>query len=88
MTQPDERVDRRGSRLIEAARALREALAISSVREGVVVPLWRLMENGRRLVPPLPGRLTKTIRRMQRGPERDPPRGREKAPEREVGIER
>ena len=88
VTLPDERLVRRGSRLIEAARALREALASLRVGEGVVVPLWRLMENGRRLVPPLPGRLTKTIRRMQRGPERDPPRGREKAPEREVGIER
>ena len=88
VTQPDGRADRRGSRLIEAARALREALAISSVREGVVVPLWRLMENGRRLVPPLPGRLTETIRRMQRGPERNLLREREKAPEREVGIER
>ncbi len=88
VTSPDERADRRGPRLLQAARALREALTTLRVREGVVVPLWRLMGNGRRLVSPLPGRLTETIRRLQRGPERDPSRERETAPNREVGIER
>ena len=77
----DAEVDRRASRLIDAARAVRAALrALRS--HGTIVPLWRLFENGRRLVPPLPSRLAETIRRLQRGPEQD------RAPEREPTIDR
>ena len=86
VTLPGETVDRRGSKLLEAARSLREALAALRVREGMTVPLWRLLENGRRLVPPVPSRLSVMIRVLQRG--RDRVRERVPAPARDLDLER
>ena len=88
VTPPDEKVERRGPKLLEAARSLREALAALRVREGMIVPLWRLVENGRRLMPPVPSRLSEIIRGLQRRRERDPARKRVTAPERDVDLKR
>ena len=81
VTSPEQRADRRASKLLEAARAVREALAVLRPRDAVV-PLWRLLERGRRLVPPLPSRLGETIRQMQQA------RDQRRSPEREPSIER
>ena len=81
VTNLEDRVERRIPKLLEAARVLREALSALRSHE-TVVPLWRLLDRGRRLVPPLPSRLGETIRQMQRG--RDRPR----SVDREPGIDR
>ncbi|RYC30279.1 conjugal transfer protein [Lichenibacterium minor] len=81
VTNPEDRVERRVPKLLEAARGLREALSALRSHE-TVVPLWRLLDRGRRLVPPLPSRLGETIRQMQPG--RDRPR----SPDREPTIDR
>ncbi len=66
VTSPEERIDRRASKLLEAERAVREALTVSRSRDGRV-PLWRLLDGGRRLVAPLLSRLSETIQRIRDG---------------------
>ncbi len=80
LTSPDRRLDRRASKLLEAARALREALAALRPRSGMT-PLWRLMEGGRRLMPPIQSGLIDMIKQMQRG------RDRRRSTDRESTIE-
>ena len=80
VTREEERPDRSLSRLMQAARALRETLRAFMLDEASV-PIWRLVDDGRRLAPPLFGPLQQAIARLRnfhaRPPSRtiDPDRG-------------
>ena len=73
----------RTSRLLEAARSLRQALR-SFVVDEAVVPLWRLVDNGQRLVPQIRGALRRTVHlaRLTSEPRLD------RSPGQEHGIDR
>lgn len=65
VTQPDTRPRRSTARLMQAARALRIAMQ-DLARIELTVSAWRLVENGRRLLAPLPSTLRDAVSRARR----------------------
>lgn len=57
-------LERRTARLMQAARALRQALQDLSLHT-TALPAWRLVENGIRLLPPAARQLRDTLRRIR-----------------------
>lgn len=64
VTRPDLRPRRSIPRLMQAARALRSAMQILAETE-LVLPAWRLVENGVRLLTPMPDMLRGAISRAR-----------------------
>ena len=83
VTRPEIRPDRSVTRLMQAARALRDAIR-DLTRVELAVPAWRLVEDGIRRLAPLPARLRDAIlrARQQTAVRQD------RAPARDHGIER
>ena len=83
VTLPDTRPDRSVTRLMQAARALRDAVKDLS-RVEITLPAWRVVENGIRLLTPLPTRLRAVVSRERTRTEKHQQRSRR----RDQGVER
>ncbi|MDX7951245.1 MobF family relaxase [Lichenihabitans sp. Uapishka_5] len=83
VTKPDTRPRRSTARLMQAARALRIAMQ-DLARIELTVSAWRLVENGRRLLAPLPSALRDAVYRARKNRGSRPEHGlnRDRSPER------